>query len=78
MSESYPRWVGWVWMGNRWRRVCEGDTLDACSRLLGKHARKRGVLDKHSILTGGGPPTVVPLESHRIAQDAAESVELAR
>jgi hypothetical protein len=72
MSERFPRWVGWAWMGGCWRRICEGDTLGICSRLLGNRARQLGILDKHTILTGGGPPTVVPLESHRIAQDAAE------
>jgi hypothetical protein len=78
MSEPFPRWVGWAWMGGCWRRICEGDTLGICSRLLGNRARQLGILDKQTILTGGGPPSVVPLESHRIAQDATEGAETAR
>jgi hypothetical protein len=72
---SEPRWVGWIWKGKRWQRVCEADTLGACSRLLGDKARQRGIRDKHTILTGGGAPTVVPQESHPIAQDARKGVK---
>lgn len=78
MSESRPHWVGWGWKDNRWHCVCEAESLGACSRLLGEKARQLGIRDKHTILTGGRPPTVVPLESHGIAQDAAESVETTR
>ena len=74
---SEPRWVGWVWKGNLWHRVCEAETLGGCSRLLGAKARQLSIRDKHTILTGGGAPTVVPLEAHRIAQNAAEGVESA-
>lgn len=74
---SEPRWVGWVWKSKRWHRVCEADALGACSRLLGEKARQLGIRDKHTILTGGGAPTVVPQESHRIVPGASKLTETA-
>jgi len=78
MNEPRPRWVGWVWQRGHWRRVCEAETLAACSRLLGEQARQLGIRDKHTILTAGAVPSIVPLESHRIAPHAAGSVKPAR
>jgi len=65
-------------MGKCWRRVCEGDTLGACSRHLGEQARRLRVRDWHTIMTTGAVPSVVPLGSHGIAPDGAECVKSAR
>jgi hypothetical protein len=78
MSEPRTQWVGWVWQRGRWLRVCEGETLGDCSRRLGEKARRLGIRDKHAIMTTGAVPSIAPLESHRIAQDAFEGAEPAR
>jgi hypothetical protein len=56
-----PQWVGWLWLGDRWNRVCEGDTLDACAAELGRIGRARAVPVVHQVLTGGAEPNFVPV-----------------
>jgi len=62
-SESSPAWHGWLWTGDAWARVCGGDSLGECSRRLGEHGRRRGVPDKHCVMTGGGCPNFIPYDA---------------
>jgi hypothetical protein len=78
VSNAQTNWVGWLWRCGRWHRVCQAETLAACSRQLGEQARRKGVCDWHTIMTAGIVPTVVPARPHRIAQDAADGDEAAR
>jgi hypothetical protein len=78
MNEPRSQWVGWVWQRGRWHRVCQAETLAACSRQLGEQARRLGVRDWHTMMTGGNVPVVMPARPHRIAQDAADGYEAAR
>jgi hypothetical protein len=78
VSNAQMNWVGWVWRCGRWHRVCQAETLSACSRQLGDEARRLGVRDWHTMMTGGDVPVVVPARTHRIAPDAADGDETAR
>ena len=68
-------WYEWIWdtRRQRWERVCEGETMGACSKRLGEIVRIRGTKDKYATMTGGGCPTFRPAgRSHQTAQDATE------
>jgi hypothetical protein len=54
-------WVGWLWSEQEWERVCSGENLSECSRRLGAIAKKRGVKDGLTCMTGGGVPQYKPI-----------------
>jgi hypothetical protein len=57
MSKT-PAWPGWVWRrGQGWVRVAQGDSLQQCGSRLAKAARRLGILDRHTVMTSGAPPT---------------------
>jgi hypothetical protein len=54
-------WTGWLWTGSRWQDVCQGRTLDTCSRRLHQEAEARGVVgNTRMCMTGGRRPTWMP------------------
>jgi hypothetical protein len=57
---STPAWWGWLWTGGRWERVASGHSLATCGKKLAREARRRGIPDKFSVLTGGGTPGYTP------------------
>jgi hypothetical protein len=61
-------WIGWLWIGDRWERVCIASTLGECSRQLGKIGAERGIPCRFQVLTGGGLPTFTP-----VGRSAAET-----
>lgn len=71
-SDSSPSWQGWLWSGDTWERVCNGDSIGECSRRLGEQARRRGIrTDKYSCMTGGGWPRLCP--ARRNTSDSVRS-----
>jgi hypothetical protein len=52
-------WFGWLWAGE-WQRVCRGETLAACGASLARIARRKGVRDADTIMTGGAAPSYRP------------------
>jgi hypothetical protein len=59
-------WHGWIWCSRRqrWERVCEVESLSACSHRLGEIARLRGVKDVYCTMTGGAMPTFGPTKNN--------------
>jgi hypothetical protein len=55
-----PTWTGWLWVAGAWQRAVTGDSLAQCGKRLAHAARKRGVPDRFSIMTGGGTPSYRP------------------
>jgi hypothetical protein len=57
-------WFGWLWSRRKklWERACDAGSIGECSRQLGQLARDRGILDRETCLTRGGPPSWTPTE----------------
>jgi hypothetical protein len=68
------RWVGWLWSDSVWEKVCVAEDLGQCSHRLGQIARQRGILDRHTGLTGGAAPTWCPSEYRLLGQERGTSV----
>jgi hypothetical protein len=52
-------WVGWLRPSPTapWQRVCQAPDLDACARLLGAEADRRGGIPcRLQVMTGGAVP----------------------
>lgn len=51
-------WVGRIRSrkGARWEAVCEAETVGQCARLLEAAGKRRGILARNQIMTGGGYP----------------------
>jgi hypothetical protein len=62
-ATDHERWL-YDRRRKRWEQVCAADGIGACSKELGQIARHRGVLDKHTCLTRGGPPSWMPATSY--------------
>jgi hypothetical protein len=55
---SAPRWVGWFCPGDAsaWERVCEGPTMEECSRLLIARTRNKTTALSRRFMTRGSYP----------------------
>jgi hypothetical protein len=62
------RWVGWCWRRDRWVRVCNGETLEVCSRRLSAAADRRRIPDRHCAMTGGQMPNLIPRTPTRLGE----------
>ena len=58
-------WVGWYRTGARWRRACQGATLDECARRLDAATRSMNIRNTDVIMTGGGYPRCRPTPNPR-------------
>ncbi len=58
-------WHGWLWIASaqRWRKVCQGDSLSQCSRRLSREGDRWGVPDRWQVMTGGAAPTFTPSDA---------------
>jgi hypothetical protein len=54
-------WSGWLWLrGRGWVLVARGGSLQECGKRLAREARRQGIPDRLSVMTGGGTPAFVP------------------
>jgi hypothetical protein len=70
MSDTGPRWTGWLRRGGRWRRCCEAPTIGECARLLIAEGDRLVLPSRCRCLTLGAVPD--------LPQDGRESKETAR
>ncbi len=70
-EDPFLSWHGWLWTGQAWERVCYAPTLGECSSRLGEVAKRRGVPDKLSCMTGGGPPAFTPVGEKEATRHAS-------
>jgi hypothetical protein len=55
------RWVRWAFLGGRWRRIAEGDSLDECARRMSEFRQQNSPLPNLAeCMTGGGAPSFEP------------------
>jgi hypothetical protein len=53
-------WFGWVWRGDRWERVCDGESIRDVARKLNRLV-KDVPTHKQAIVGGGACPTWRPI-----------------